>query len=314
MKNKIRILRIGNKTYFHHKNGVVLQRNKFGRFAQKTFASSFILGSFFLAFQFGLPLINKSNNFQNNQPIQSEPLIRSQNELTQQAKEPIIQDNELLSDALKKKISSFPKNQDWSVFVYDLRNDKTVNINSDQQHDAASLYKLFLVEALEKKLSQDKWDYTYVSGKSISDCVISMLQTGDDPCSELLAEYIGWEYIDNYNLENGYTNTKFSGLEGRVTTAKDVGEIFVRLKKGHVLSDYTRRTVIDALYQQEYKQGIAKGCDKCRVAAKAGELNGISHDAGIVTHGNKNYVVVAMSKNGTFKQISELVKIVDADF
>lgn len=314
VKNKIKLFRLGNKTYFHHRNGVVVQKNKINSLARKVSSTGIVLGGFFIVFQFGLPSLQRSNNYQNNQPISSDSIINTEDAPIQQVKEPIIEDNELLADALNKKLSGFPSNQKWSVFVYDLKADRTVNINENQEFDAASLYKLFLIESLEKKLSHDRWGYTYVGEKSISDCVYSMLQSWDDPCSEPLAEYIGWNYIDNFNVENGYGGTKFSGVEGRVTTAADVGELYVRLKKGHILSDYTRRFVLDALYQQDYKKGIAKGCKNCRVATKAGELNNISHDAGIVTHGNKSYIVVIMSQGGSFKQITELSKLIDSDF
>ncbi len=91
-----------------------------------------------------------------------------------------------------------------------------------------------------------------------------------------------------------------------------MGKLFVSLKKGQILSDNARRFVFDALYQQNITRGIPKGCGSdCRTADKQGELSGIAYDAGVVTHGKSDYVLVIMSQGGDFKKITELTKVID---
>jgi len=272
-----------------------------------------LVSGFFGFNSYLLPALQSASYFQAKDVV-SENIVSAETEPSVSIKDPISKTDELLSFAIKQKISSYPSSQKWSVYAYELGSDSTVKINENQDYDAASLYKIFLLEALEKKVSFGDWRKTYVSGKSLSQCAELMLQVSDDPCSEDLAEYLGWDYIDEFNKESGFENTSLAGLKGRTTTASDVGDLFVRLKKGHALSDSARRYVFDTLYQQSYSKGLASGCVDCRAAAKAGELSNVSHDAGVITHGSKSYVLVIMSDGGNFEQISELTSIVDARF
>jgi beta-lactamase class A len=200
----------------------------------------------------------------------------------------------------------------WSVYIYDLKDDSSVQVNAEDTVDAASLYKLFLVEYLEQKLAYDEWANTWMVDQTVADCVYNMLQASDDPCSEDLAEYLDLKAVDNFNKINKYQNTSFAGNYGKQTTAADVGKLFVSLKKGEALSDNARRFVFDALYQQHIDRGISKGCGKnCRTANKQGELSNVAYDAGIVTHGKRDYILVVMNRGGNFKQITELTKVID---
>ncbi len=222
------------------------------------------------------------------------------------------QNNEALTELIREKLDDFPKDQKWSVFLYDFKDGNSVEINPNMVLPAASLYKLFLLEALESKLPYDKWAYTWTSDwTNISQCVEEMLQKSDSPCAETLSNYIGWGVVNGLNRKNGFVHTSISGTDGRVTTVSDVGELLIRLQKGQILSDNARRFVFDTLYQQINNEGISKGCKDCRVADKIGEMNGVANDAGIITHGSRSYALVIMSEGGSLKQITELTKMIE---
>lgn len=223
-------------------------------------------------------------------------------------------EDEALKELLKQKLAKFPRGQNWSVFMYDLSEGATVNINSDKLFASASLYKLFLLESLETKLPFDRWAYTWTpDGTNVQDCVYEMLRASDSACAESIGSYIGWDFIDQLNQKHGFKNTKVSASEGRESSASDIGELLIRLKKGQTLSDKARRFVFDALYQQFNKEGISAGCNNdCRTADKIGEMSGITHDAGIVTHGSRSYVLVIMSEGGTLKQVAEITKAIES--
>lgn len=316
MKNKLKLFRVGRKTYFHHRNGVLVQKNRM----QAGFVTMSMIvavsSGFFVALEYALPALKQTSYFQNSKKINTEPVVSTEALPDNSVKNGIKQEDELLKQQIQRKISSYPDKQNWSVFVYDLGSDRTVSINSDKEMDLASLYKLFLLEALDSKLPQDKWQKTKVGQDrtKISECVESMLKVADDPCSEALGGYLDWKFIDDFNAKNGFAKTKLSGNDGRKTTAAEVGELLIRLKKGHILSDKSRRFVFDTLYQQEYQKGIPLGCINCRTANKSGELSGVSHDAGIVTHGANSYVLVVMSQGGTFEQISEITRLIDSRY
>lgn len=274
-----------------------------------------LFGGFFIGKEYAWPLISQNSRVQRVQQIATSGIVSTEAEPDSKNAEPIREEDELLTALINDKLDTYPTDQKWSVFVYDLNTERTASVNIDATHTAGSLYKLYLIEALEKKLPFDQWQWTWVAGMPIKDCVSKMLQVEDDPCAEDLTEYIGWENVQQLIQKSGFKNTKLTAKDGRETTAADVGELLSRMKKGQMLSDFARRFVFDVLYQQSPNKGIAKGCKKnCRTANKMAELNNTAHDVGIVTHGKHNYVVVIMSEGGSFKQITELTKLIELEF
>ncbi len=314
MKHKLKFSDIGRSTYFHHQHGVVFHKKKSRTSA--LFASTMLTlaGGFFVVSQIAIPAINNHlKSLQNQKPVAAQTTAFAQPSASETNLPEIKQDNEALTLMLKDRINTFPKDQKWSVYAYDLEQGSDVNINSDKVLGSAGLYKFFLIEALESKLPFDKWEKTKLPDKStVKDCVEAMLKSSDSACAEGIGKLVGWDSIDQLNQKNGYEATKVSSGSGRTTSAIDVGELLVRLKKGEMLSDKARRFVFDALYQQVNTKGIIAGCTTvCRTATKLGESSTIAHDAGIVTHGGKSYVLVILSQGGNFDQIAELTKIVE---
>jgi hypothetical protein len=311
LKKLKKIFTVEKRAYFHHKHGIYFRKNR----KKQTFVLASTLlsmcGCFLFIGTYLIPLIQSSSYLQekqNDYQTQSNQEVSSKD----QKLEPISRNNSELEAIVSNALDELGADSSWSVYVYDLKNDSSVQINSEETLDAASLYKLFLVEYLEQKLAYDQWANTWLVDQSIADCVYNMLQAKDDPCSEDLAKYLNLEEVDNFNSINKYKNTSFAGNTGKQTTAADVGKLFVGLKKGQILSDTARRFVFDALYQQNIKQGIPKGCGgNCRAANKQGELSNIAYDGGIVTHGKHDYVLVVMSQGGNFKQIAGLAKTID---
>lgn len=311
LKKIKKIFTVEKRTYFHHRYGTYFRKSR----KKQTFvwASSLLgmCGCFLFVSTYLIPFIQSSSYLQEKDNSYQ---IGSNQEVSEDDKklEPISRKNSELEIVVKNTLQELSDGSEWSVYIYDLDNDSYVEINADDTQDAASLYKIFLVEYLEKKLAYENWANTWLVDKSVSDCVYAMLQASDDPCSEDLSNYLGLGGVDNFNQLNGYKNTSFAGHSGMQTTAADVGKLFVSLKKGQILSDNARRFVFDALYQQDIKRGISKGCGKnCRTANKQGELSDIAYDAGIVTQGKHDYVLVAMSHGGNFKDISKLTKAVN---
>ena len=101
------------------------------------------------------------------------------------------------------------------------------------------------------------------------------------------------------------------GSDNAETNAREVGQLLTQLKTSQLLSDFGRRYVFDSLYHQDYISGIPAACDNCVVANKSTEKGDFVHDAGIVTRGQKSYVVVVMSKGGTLKQVGQITRAID---
>lgn len=225
------------------------------------------------------------------------------------------QDPELES-AINSIINSYPSSQDWSVYVQDLASTRSFSLNSDKSYNAGNLYQLFLLVALESKISSDKWDNWWVANSNLFYCVGAMLkEQGNDNCAKSIGNIIKWEYASHYVQDHGFGHTKISDINS-VTTPRDVGSLLLNLKRNKQLSDTTRRIVFDALYVPKTGKdvsGIAKGCEDCRTANLSTVDAGFVHDAGIVTKGKHSYMVVVMSKNGTQKQIAQIVKAIDKE-
>lgn len=312
MKNQK--FRLYDNIYFHHRHGVFVRKNRMRTFALTSSMLVMMIGGFFVGREFAWPLLSGSSQVQRVQQIAADKLVAGEQDPKNKDAKPIRTENELLKGILEDKIAAYPSDQKWAVFAYDLDSEQTASVNSDVTFASASLYKLFLLEALESKLPYEQWQWTWVGSSSVAECVDSMLKSSDNPCGQELGDYIGWNTIEKLNNENGYKDTKLSQDDGRETTPANVGELLARLKKGETLSDNARRFVFDALYQQTLKKGIAKGCEDCRSANKLGELSNVAHDAGIITHGGRDYVLVIMSEGGSFKQIEELTKLVELEF
>lgn len=310
MKHKPKIFNLGRSTYFHHHYGVYFRRKRTKVLALYGSVLFVLAGSFIAVNQFVIPAIrniNKQHPVAVNSTVFAEPTTRPKTVVDTR------HEDEALKDLLEEKIASFPKDQNWSVFVYDLNDHGMVNINSDRATASASLYKLFLLQALEARIPFDKWADTWLpDGTNVQSCVQDMLTVSDNACSENLGNYLGWDFIDQLNQKNGFKHTNTTGSEGRKSTAADLGELLIKLQRGQVLSDKARRFVFDTLYQQSNNQGITAGCNNCRAADKIGEITGISNDAGIVTHGNHSYVLVVMSEGGSLKQIADIAKTIES--
>lgn len=309
MKYIQRLFNFGRSKYFHHSHGVVYLNRRY-RAATLCFAVLFILGGGFFSFNnFLLPAIKHLKSLEKRHPI-----AVSQPVLAESAPKGVVpgtpHQNDALKELINEKIKSYPSDQKWSVYMYDINNASKVEINQDQAMPAASLYKFFLLEALESKLPFSKWAYTWSGGTNIQTCVQEMLQSSDNACAEDLSNYIGWGTVNRLNQKNGFDHTSLAGPDGRLTTASDLGELLLRLKKGQILSDYARRFVFDTLYQQIGTKGITAGCGSCRIADKIGQLSNVANDAGIVTYGNHSYVLVIMSQGGSLKQIADITKTI----
>ena len=310
MKNIKNYFDRNQQVYFNHRYGTHNYRNRRKLLVGWLLGPVTVAGLLLLFTGLIMPLIKNLKSppvSLNSQPVVAGTIAKNEPKKIKQ----LNPDNTELESVIKSEMRQFPATGQWSVYVYDLKDDSIVDINAGQTHDAASLYKLFMLARLEEKLPYDQWSSTWLVDQNVYDCVYNMLRQDDDPCGEDLAEYLDPDSVDKYNQKNGYKNTRLSGNAGKQTTAREVGRLIVDLKNGQMLSDNARRFIFDALYSQQLEKGIQPGCGDCRTANKPAQLSGAAYDAGVITHGQRSYVLVIMSQGGNFKQISQLTKLVD---
>ena len=85
------------------------------------------------------------------------------------------------------------------------------------------------------------------------------------------------------------------------TTACDLMLMFEALATDKILSDSSRKAIIDILLDQKFNEMIpAHLPDNVKVAHKTGWISGLHHDSGIVyLPDGRKYVLVLLSKNLT---------------
>jgi hypothetical protein len=229
----------------------------------------------------------------------------------------IVRANELdrqdksLADIIKEQVDNYPSDQKWSVYVNQLGGGSSASVNADQLYDAGSLHKLFLLAPLESKIPVDQWQYYWTGGYNVGSCVSLFLSASDDSCSDNLGGYVNWDYIEEYNQGIGFINTTLDEGRQPQTNAREVGQLLSQLKTSKLLTDLGRRHVFDTLYHQDYIHGLPATCEDCVVANKSSNQDNFIHDAGVITRGQKDYVVVIMSQGGTTKQIAQLARAID---
>jgi beta-lactamase family protein len=219
--------------------------------------------------------------------------------------------DESLADAINKQLDNYPIDQEWSVYVNDLSSGLSASINADKMYDAGGLYKLFLLAPLETKISAAEWDSYWAGGYNVSYCLGLALGAADDDCAEQLGGYVNWDYSDEHNNKTGFLKTDLGAGSKPVTNARETGQLLTQLKTSRLLSDFGRRQVFDSLYHQDYIAGLPATCKDCAIANKSTSSGEFVHDAGIVTRGQKSYVVVIMSEGGSLNQIGQIARVVD---
>lgn len=245
-------------------------------------------------------------------PVQATELPQLTQEQIDQKSLQAKEDTSLVK-TIQEEVDQMPEGSEWEVSLRDLKSGRMANVNSDTSMQAASIYKLFLLAPLEKKINADNWR-SVIGKTSINDCVMAMIKVSDNDCPQSLANYINWKNIDPHNQTLGFKNTKINSKDGQTTTARDVSEMMYRLQNSQILSDKARRLVFDALYEQKSRSGIPAGCgSECLVGNKTGDLDGYRHDAAVVTHGSSKYVLVIMTKNATWGQIADLAGTIDRE-
>jgi beta-lactamase class A len=228
---------------------------------------------------------------------------------------------------LESLITNFlaDKQGDYAVYVKDLSSEsgRNASINSDQQFEAASLYKLFLMGAvfdevnagkltldteisakmshLDEVLGGRDFGYeNYDSSESIGYTVREALERiatfSDNYAAIMLAEKIGWAKMQLLAEEIGTTQTSIKSPIS--TSAADVGLLLEKLYRGEIVSVESSEQILDMLSKSQMNNRIPALLPKeVKIAHKTGELSGVRNDAGVVFLEGNPYVIVMMSKN-----------------
>lgn len=250
------------------------------------------------------------------QPLQTTQTSSLQPKLVAPTIQPAVGESSRLDGIIASFTQSHPQVM-WSVSVQGLGTDLvSANYNSGQTYNSASIYKLLLTYPLSQKLPYSQWATTKLKvgsrTLSVQDCVSAMLKVSDNNCAVAVGNYVGWGWADTQLKSIGLTSTVLNRANGPVTTAADTTKYLSQLYSGNLFDSDSRQFILDALSKQIYRSGIPAGCPQCDVADKIGDLGNVRHDAGIISAGNKTYILSIFTSGASYAKIAQLTAQIQA--
>jgi hypothetical protein len=200
----------------------------------------------------------------------------------------------------------------WSVIVSQVGDvTKKAQLNEKSPMYIASLYKLLLVRPLTKKIKPELWSQTMLPGtnSTIASCVDLMIRVSDNTCGEAMADFIGWNTVQNTARQEGLSSVNLRATDFSAT-AVDMAKLLDDIYSQD--PGIAKEQVLTAMQNQKYKQGIAAGCTGCTTYTKTGELRDVRHDIGIIKINNTAFNIVIMTKGpASWKDIAALTSLIN---
>ena len=192
--------------------------------------------------------------------------------------------------------------------------DDTFILNDEEKVDGSGILQLL----------HNKCELTF------EDINALMIALSDNTATNMMHDILGKDNINNSIYELGLKDTLFARKLMKVipglysyTTAKDIGILLEEFINCAVLSEEMAQKGIEIMYKQQYNDRISEKliecgscgtfiehlntCPKCGTktcdidpvivpfAHKTGSINGVIHDAGILTVNNKKIIVVCLT-------------------
>jgi possible beta-lactamase class A len=246
----------------------------------------------------------------------------------------------------ENKLEDFNLAPSESAYLYMKGKSSTVH---SHRIKSASMIKVFILSYLFEKVDKGEISlqdlyvlkpsdkvggsgvlYGYESGSILTIDTLArlMIAESDNTATNILIDKLGLENINSYLLNQGYMDTQLNrkmmdliaidkGIEN-YTSAKDLGNWFLKLAKGELASDLANKKMIHYLLEQTDTECISLALPNRVIAHKTGELASVYHDGGIIYNGNQSdyYILVLLSdgydsRAETIKHFQSIAKEVD---
>lgn len=300
------------RAYYNAQCGVYQER-------RLTKSTQFVVGAYVLVFGLGFLLINQGMHAKWGHPVaiksSTHTRLVAHNAMTGAALSAPLASAPTTTPAVANQMAQIgtavqeviakPPAATWSIAVYDLQAQSWLyRNNSSDQMISASLYKLYAVYGLSKKLPFAQWASTPIAGKDMQACVDLMIRVSDNTCGIAVRNYIGWQAIDTAIHAAGYSGTTLNPKTGPVTTADDTTRFMAELYQGKLFDAATTEFLKASLKHQAYRSAIPAGCRGCMTYNKTANEDGMAHDSAIVVSGGHTYAVTIMSQGGNYSKIA----------
>lgn len=246
---------------------------------------------------------------------------------------------------LEQKLYSILGTLEGEVGIYfeDIQTGENISINPDRVFSAASTVKIPLVSLLFQKANEGKINLNDIIELSeenrvggtgilknldkrykptVLDLATLTIIVSDNAATNQLVDLVGGlEEITRYCESIGLTNTKFqrkmmdikakAAGKDNLTTARDMGNILVKLVRNEIVSANASKQIIDIMKSQQLRSKLPAYIPAIdtsdpadhhmkitpgtvMVANKTGDLDRVQHDIGIFILPGNNYYVLAM--------------------
>lgn len=189
-----------------------------------------------------------------------------------------------------------------------------IEVNADTVFTSASLYKLYITYAILTEVDKGNLSLDATISNQTTTTIDSYLRDtitlSVNETAIALADRIGWDVIEDFVQENGFTETTFNttiengiAVRGTLqTTPQNVMDLLNRLMEGTLLSKKSTNYFMGLLADQQLDYALNTGLSyNVSFAHKTGILDSVSHDAGIITDSEgQEYIVVVMSDGWAF--------------
>lgn len=186
---------------------------------------------------------------------------------------------------------------DFSVSVQNMNTGEYIGVNDSYLFKSASLYKLFVGLEVLRRVDDGtiKLDDAHGDG-TIKDCIEVMIKVSDNTCGRSLRSLISSDIEQTQSIiDMGFTDTTISG-NYPTTSARDVAKLYDDLYNQRLLKANTNTFFLDTLKEQEINNRIPVGLPaEMVIAHKTGDLEGYSHDAGIIYTDSGDWGITILS-------------------
>jgi beta-lactamase class A len=182
----------------------------------------------------------------------------------------------------------------FGVAVKDLSTGRTAFVNPDEVFETASLYKLYVMVELYR---QDRSGRVSLDREpELRSELESMITVSDNDAAEALWERLGIVNINATMRDMGLPNSQVAFVS--TTTPREMSELLERIAMLRAVDAEASAAMLRVMGRQQINDRIPSLLpDGLFIAHKTGDLDTMSHDAGIVYAPSGPFVVVALCKD-----------------
>lgn len=219
-------------------------------------------------------------------------------------------------EALEQKLQSSMNGYDgdWSLYIKDLANDRSISLNSHQMQ-AASLIKLYIMGAVyqqaeigdlplyENQISEELDQMITISDNESANELVRALEPESEftDCLDKVNNYIAAAgFLDTEQINGIGDVSLWSGEGVNTTSVNDCGEFLESVYRKTLVSEEASNDMLELLLQQEVDYKIPESLPSdVKVANKTGETDDCENDCAIVYSDGGDYIICVMSEGWT---------------